>query len=92
MPVYSTYEEAVAVRELARSQNWQSLLIVTSPTHTRRSRMIFRHIFADTGIDVYIRPVTEDWYDPKDWWQNRYQRRQVFLEYLKIAGFLVGFQ
>jgi uncharacterized SAM-binding protein YcdF (DUF218 family) len=34
--VYSTYEEALAIRRLAEMRGWDSLLIVTSPYHTRR--------------------------------------------------------
>jgi uncharacterized SAM-binding protein YcdF (DUF218 family) len=89
-PVSSTYEEALAVRELAQSEGWQSLIVVTSPSHTRRSRMIFRNIFANTEIKVIICPVDNDRHYSEQWWQDPESRKQVFLEYLKIGGFLIA--
>ncbi len=40
-PVTSTYTEALAVRDLAQREGWQSLIVVTSPAHTRCSCAIF---------------------------------------------------
>lgn len=59
-PVTSTYTEALAVRDLAQREGWKSLIVVTSPTHTRRSRAIFRTVFTGTDIAVSIRPAINE--------------------------------
>jgi uncharacterized SAM-binding protein YcdF (DUF218 family) len=89
-PVSSTYEEALAIRELAQTQGWQSLIVVTSPAHTRRSRMIFREVFTDTGISIIIRPVMDEIDESEEWWQMKQKRKLVLNEYLKLGAFLVG--
>jgi uncharacterized SAM-binding protein YcdF (DUF218 family) len=88
--VTSTYEEALAVRTLAEEQGWQSLIVVTSPAHTRRSRMIFHEVFADTGISIIIRPVMDKIDESEEWWQMKQKRKLVLNEYLKLGAFLVG--
>lgn len=90
--VTSTYTEARAVRELAEAQGWRSIIVVTSSTHTRRARIIFRHVFRGSGIELSVQPVANDRYDPDNWWQISYQRREVEREYLKLAAFLVGYR
>ncbi len=39
--VYSTYDEALAFAALARTYNWQSVIVVTSPLHTARACAVF---------------------------------------------------
>jgi uncharacterized SAM-binding protein YcdF (DUF218 family) len=50
-----THDEAVAFAKLAQSRGWKRAFIVTSPTHTRRSSLVFRH--AARGADVEIFPL-----------------------------------
>jgi uncharacterized SAM-binding protein YcdF (DUF218 family) len=80
----------MAVRALAEEQGWQSLLVVTSPAHTRRSHMIFREVFTDTGISIIIRPVMDEIDESEEWWQMKQKRKLVLNEYLKLGAFLVG--
>jgi uncharacterized SAM-binding protein YcdF (DUF218 family) len=90
--VSTTYEEALVVRELAHQQEWQSLLVVTSPSHTRRARFIFHDVFRDTGTRVVIRPVDNHWYTPTTWWHRQDGLRETWTEYLKFATYLVGYR
>jgi len=90
--VSSTYEEALAVKELAQAQNWQSLIVVTSPTHTRRARLIFRHIFADMSVKITVRPVAYGGDKTHLWWQDPDERKMVLLEYVKLLAFRVGYR
>lgn len=89
--VRTTYDEALSLRRLAQEHEWQSLIVVTSPYHTHRSRMIFREVFRHTNITIAIRPEEQHWYTPENWWQHPHGRRQTGSEYLKLALYLAGY-
>lgn len=67
----TTYEEALAIRQLAGERGLCSLIVVTDPFHTRRARMAFRDVFHGTGIAVMVRPVNEHWYKADFWWKSQ---------------------
>ena len=39
-PVRSTRDEALLVGQLAKERGWKSVLLVTSPTHSRRAPLL----------------------------------------------------
>jgi uncharacterized SAM-binding protein YcdF (DUF218 family) len=88
--VTSTYTELQAIRDLAQCQGWRSLIIVTSPEHTRRTWIIARDVFHTTGIAISVQPVVGYGYDPAHWWRNGEERRLTGMEYAKLAAFLIG--
>ncbi len=90
--VETTYEEALAVRELAQERGWRSLIVVTSPYHTRRARVAFRDALRDTGIVVRIRPVNEHWYRADSWWKSRDGLRETWTEYAKLLLYFAGYR
>lgn len=53
----STYEEAVRLRALVREREWQTLLVVDCPFHTRRTRWVFRRVFGEDADRIRIVPV-----------------------------------
>jgi uncharacterized SAM-binding protein YcdF (DUF218 family) len=89
--VSTTYEEALAVRDLAQQQQWDSLLVVSSPSHTRRARWIFRDVFAETSITIIVHPVEDHWYTPDSWWQRQDGLRITWTEYLKFGLYIAGY-
>lgn len=50
--VVNTHDEALAFAQLARKKKWRRVLLVTSPTHTRRSSLVFRHAGRDIHLQV----------------------------------------
>lgn len=90
--VETTYEEALAVRALAKEQGWSSLLIVTDPYHTRRAYLTFSDVFRGTGISVAIRPVEEAEYDPDAWWRTTDGLRDTWTEYAKLTMYFLGYR
>jgi uncharacterized SAM-binding protein YcdF (DUF218 family) len=90
--VETTYQEALAVRQLAEARGLRSLIVVTDPFHTRRARMAFRDAFRDTDITVMGRPVSESKYRPDSWWQTRDGLRETWTEYLKLLLYVVGYR
>jgi uncharacterized SAM-binding protein YcdF (DUF218 family) len=55
-PMRDTRDEAVAVAKLAKERGWKRILLVTSPTHTRRSAMTFRQ--ASRAQKLIVLPVS----------------------------------
>jgi uncharacterized SAM-binding protein YcdF (DUF218 family) len=90
--VETTYEEALAVRDLAQEQGWSSLLVVTDPYHTRRASFTFRDVFRGTGVTVGVRPVEDAEYDPEAWWRSADGLRDTWAEYGKLASYLLGYR
>jgi uncharacterized SAM-binding protein YcdF (DUF218 family) len=89
--VRSTYDEAIALREIAKTRAIRSVVIVTSPYHSRRAFWIFRRILASQGVQVGIDPVPPGRLspDPETWWTSRRGWYGVPLEYVKLAYYLV---
>lgn len=88
--VLSTVDEARAVRDLAANHGLDSLIIITDPFHTLRTRVIFRNELQNTHIDIQVRPVRGHWYRSSTWWQTEEGRRYTYEEYLKVFLYLVG--
>lgn len=90
--VGSTIDEAFAVKNLLSNRQFNSAIIVTDPYHTKRTGIIFRDVFADSTIELIIRPVTSSWYNSRTWFLNPRGWQFTILEYLKLAGYALGIQ
>ena len=88
----TTYQEAMAICQLAQERGWRSLIVVTDPYHTRRARAAFRLALRGTGIRAMVRPVVEQGYRADAWWQSRRGVRETATEYLKWAMHVVGYR
>ncbi|MBI5910730.1 MAG: YdcF family protein [Betaproteobacteria bacterium] len=82
----STAAEAQAARALF-ANGTPRLLVVTSPYHLRRARMIFRDILPAADIRVIATG-----YDPlpQVWWKDQNAARNVLLELAKITFYQFG--
>ncbi len=87
-PVGSTFEEAKRVRTFALEMGYRSLIVVTSPTHTRRAWITYKKIFEKSGIDIMMVASEYSGFDPKTWWKNRAYAKEVFYEYQKLLYYL----
>jgi hypothetical protein len=87
----TTYDEAIVLRRMVQAHGWHSLLVVTSPSHTRRARMIFQEVFERSGVSIIVRPITDQAYTAGDWWKSANGIQQALLEYLKLAMYLGGY-
>ena len=68
--VSSTYEEALAVRDWARSNRVRRLLIPTDLFHTRRVAWIFGKSLQDSGVEVRVSAIPHRKYGTTNWWQH----------------------
>ena len=81
----STLDEARALRELFGASG--TLLVVTSPLHVRRARIVLA-----TELPRERFRMIGSRYDPvpAKWWRDRESARDVLLEVAKLAYFLAG--
>ena len=82
---YTTYEEAVAVRQIVQAHSLGSLLIVTSSYHTRRAYWTFERVFRGTGVELLIASVPPRGFTIDAWWKSHLGRKLVLIEYMGLA-------
>ena len=89
--VTSTYDEAVVVRAFAEKNGISSVLVVTSPYHSRRALWVFRRVMGPGGVEVGIdSPLPgEQSPHPGEWWLTRNGWHNVGLEYLKLVYYRI---
>jgi uncharacterized SAM-binding protein YcdF (DUF218 family) len=65
----------------------RSLIVVTSPYHSRRALWSLRKVFAGSGVEVGIDPVAPGGQSPAPymWWTTRRGWREVAGEYAKLV-------
>lgn len=87
--VDSTLDEAQAVLDLAQSQGWSSLMVVTDPPHSFRTRLVFRRELGGSNVSISVRPVVGHWFRSPTWFYDREGWRYVFLELGKLFNYLL---
>ena len=86
VPIRSTYDEAVALKEYSEANHLSSLLVVTSAFHSRRVFWTFRRVFEGSGKLIGIDPAEPRIESPAaaTWWLHRLGWEMVPKEYGKI--------
>lgn len=84
VPVRSTLEEAEAVRALVERNHYRSVILITSPTHSRRAWLIFKRVMRETETRLAMVPTPYSRFKPEDWWKDRRYVQEVVLEYEKL--------
>ncbi len=90
MQVASTVDEARAILKLVHQRGFDSIIVITDPYHTLRTRLVFKKVFQNENIRVLVHPVRSHWYRSKDWWMSPAGWRVTAQEYLKLFGFFLG--
>lgn len=88
----STQDEAIAVREYLKNEpDIDSLIIVTSKSHSGRAKKIFVKAMSsiDREIKVLSCPTEYDDFNVDRWWKDREDLKRGALEYLKLIHFYV---
>ena len=84
----STYTEAEVLLTFLEAQGYDSVLLVTSKTHTRRAALIFRRL-SRGRCRIVSRPSRYDPFSPDSWWHDRISLQRVVFEYQKLAVFFL---
>ena len=88
----STQDEAIAVREYLKTEpDIDSLIIVTSKSHSGRAKKIFVKTMSsiDREIKVLSCPTEYDDFNADRWWKDREDLKRGALEYLKLFHFYI---
>ncbi len=83
----STAEEAQSLAQIMTGPT--RLLVVTSPTHVLRARLILSHTLKGNGIEVQVVSTPYETFE-KRWWGNQGSARSVVLEIAKLVYYFVG--
>jgi uncharacterized SAM-binding protein YcdF (DUF218 family) len=84
----STAEEARALQEKIGTGT-KRIIIVTSPAHTLRARMIFGAALNGTNVAIQVVATPYEHFD-RLWWRDQNSARMVVLECAKIFYYLAG--
>ncbi len=85
----STIEEATAIKEYSLKHQFKSVIVVTSIYHTRRSRAVYRKVFADSGIKIIVRPAEGGKFSTEKWWTREEDLIFVNNEWMKTILYLL---
>jgi len=89
-PAANTEEEVDEIARDCRGDGAHLVIIVTSKPHTRRVRLIWNRRVGDDPRAI-IRYVSDDSFDPGQWWRTTADALDVVREVLGIANVLAGF-
>ncbi len=77
------FNTAVQVRDYLRDKSIRSIIVVTPVFCSRRSLLIYRSVFASSGIKVSCLPVYGG-RNPSNWTESWHGIQEVFLEFGKL--------
>ena len=81
----NTMGEVRFVKRYLLDHKMRSVMIVSSPPHTRRIRMLARLAgYEKAGLHLNVVGTSPRWWDRNRWWHNRYARAAVLNEVFKI--------
>jgi len=80
----STFEEALLVRGFVDKGGYSSLIVITSPVHSRRAWLAFRKVFDDKDVRISMLPSSYSNFKPEAWWKDRKYLKEVIIEYEKL--------
>jgi len=87
--IVDTEQEIEEVSRRLRDENKSSAIIVTSPQHTRRVRVLWRRL-AQPGQVSMVRAAWEDNFDARHWWSNTRDAFAVTREVLGLTNAWAG--
>ena len=87
----STLDEAMIVRDLVLERGYDSLIIVTSPPHTRRAWLTFKRVLGKNDIEIMLKPSPYSHFRSQDWWKTRRYIKEVIVEYQKLLYYALKY-
>jgi uncharacterized SAM-binding protein YcdF (DUF218 family) len=87
--IVDTEEEIEEVTRQMREEGKRSVIIVTSPQHTRRVCSLWRKL-AEKNKKLIVRATPNDPFDADHWWRNTRDALSVVREYLGLLNVWLG--
>ena len=88
-PVKTTEAELKLVAETARARGWRRVILVTSPQHSRRVKLVWSREAAGK-VEGLVALAKDDEFPGEGWWWKRRDAEAVLHEYLGLAAFYLG--
>jgi uncharacterized SAM-binding protein YcdF (DUF218 family) len=88
-PIVNTADEMKTIGQALRRENQQSVILVTSKVHTRRVKILWKHISSQDG-EAIVHGVSDDPFDAAHWWRNTTDALDVIREVLGLANAYAG--
>ena len=85
----STLDDAKFSLPVVEARNFKSVILVTSPYHTRRAAAVFKKMYGPQGIKVMVYPVQHSDFNPHDWWRRHEDTAYVVWEYMARVMYLL---
>jgi uncharacterized SAM-binding protein YcdF (DUF218 family) len=79
----TTEEDAKYTREILSKHGYKSMILVTSPYHSKRAALIFQKVMGEE-IRIISAPVEKSWFKFGDWWKRKRDRSMVLSEFSKF--------
>ena len=89
--VESTLDEAQLVRKVVENRRFKSLIIITSPTQSRRAWLTYKKVFRESDVRILVLVSEYSNFSPGDWWKKRKYTKQVVLEYEKLIYYTLKY-
>jgi uncharacterized SAM-binding protein YcdF (DUF218 family) len=84
----STLEELKLLKTYCLENNFKTIILVSTKSHTKRISLLFSDI-AEGKIEGIVRYTRYDSYNPNKWWKDRNSLRQTMFEYQKLLHHLI---
>ncbi len=94
----STYDRVVSLIRAAQEHEQQSMIIVTSPSYSRRVALSAHHILQGNQPTVLMAPTPQRYYPEAyrfnldDWWLDENHPKMLFDEYTKLAYYWLKYR
>ena len=82
----STMEEVEALKAHLNGQT-PRILVVTSPYHARRTKMIFEEILPECTVSII---VTDEGAFKQKWWKDQVSAQNLIMELAKTMHYITG--
>jgi len=89
-PIVDTQDEIEEIVRTMRREGKTSVIIVTSPQHTRRVRTLWRKLVGDRPRAI-VRAATHDSFDADHWWHDTQDTFSVARELMGLTNAWLGF-
>jgi len=89
-PVVNTANEVKAITSALANEKGESVIIVTSKVHTRRTRILWNKLSMGRGRAI-VRAAADDPFRPGRWWRTTGDALDVVREVLGILNAWAGF-
>jgi uncharacterized SAM-binding protein YcdF (DUF218 family) len=87
--VDNTRQELAAYFAHARARGWRRVIIVTSPSHTRRVRLMWNGRY-EAEVAAFVHPTPYETFDADRWWRSSRSLELGLYEVAAIVNFIVG--